>query len=351
MTNSKTSLAAILLLLLCTNVWAATQKPAAKPKPKPSPVLGAKQFSGENAQFGTTYTLGKDAPVNFTLNSAEYTVGRVPCGSERIIPTVDEKTLVIHFTVQNPRPEEAVFNWATLSYTAVDINNASHEYTQYIAFEKGNQTVDISLKPGQKLDAYTTILVPARGIVPKLIVKSQDNLVLRYDLRGKIKPLAAPFLDPNCQLNGTEDKVVEADKKGANALAIIPAQLEVYYPTGSFDTKVIGFSYTNSAINENDPSEGGRFLVVLLIVKNQQSDERHINWAQIQPEVKTTDGEKLEWNQEMLLKSRDAQVDQTINPGDEMTVRFYFDLPSSSEAKTFTLQEGDNGRCYSYSVK
>ena len=41
-------------------------------------------------------------------------------------------------------------------------------------------------------------MVPAAGVVPKLIVEREQGApVIRYDLRGKVKALPQPFADPS----------------------------------------------------------------------------------------------------------------------------------------------------------
>ena len=56
----------------------AAKKPAAKkPAPKKAGgpvVLGTTQLPGEFGKLGTTYTIGKRNPINFTLKSADYSV-------------------------------------------------------------------------------------------------------------------------------------------------------------------------------------------------------------------------------------------------------------------------------------
>jgi len=69
-------------VLICPTGMAAMAKPKAKAKPKAIPhiVQGTTQLSGENAQLGTMYTLGKTEPFNITLKSAEYSVEPILIG-------------------------------------------------------------------------------------------------------------------------------------------------------------------------------------------------------------------------------------------------------------------------------
>ncbi|SMB78247.1 hypothetical protein [Deinococcus hopiensis] len=93
-----------LALITGTPALAATAKAAA-------PVVqGTKQLDGQNARLGQTFTLGKQSPLNFTLNSAEYSTDRVVIGSEIYYAKADEKLLVLRDTVQNPQKSAARYS-------------------------------------------------------------------------------------------------------------------------------------------------------------------------------------------------------------------------------------------------
>ena len=87
-------------------------------------VQGTTQLRGDTAQFGTTFTVGKQHPINFTLRSAEFTVERVNHGVRHVAPAADEKLLVLHFTLHNPRQQDYPLAPGALqgmpTFTAVD---------------------------------------------------------------------------------------------------------------------------------------------------------------------------------------------------------------------------------------
>ncbi len=244
---ARTTAALVLGLATLAAVMGGVAAGAAKKKP-PAPqkrvVQGTSQLKGDQGELGLTYTLGKESPINFTLKSCEYLAERKRIGADYYVPTAEEKLLVVHFTLQNPQPSERGVGWSVCSFTAVDATDTNREYPQNIGVESTQEALSLDLKPAQKLDAYTIITVPARGEVPKLIVKAQDQLVIRYDLRKKVKGLAAPFGDP-------------ADKSGATALADVPAVVGTYCPVGMWDARLDSTSYTTGAIKEEAP-EGAR---------------------------------------------------------------------------------------------
>jgi hypothetical protein len=337
---ARTTTALVLGLVALAVVIGGVAAGAAKKKP-PAPqkrvVQGTSQLKGDQGEFGLTYTLGKESPINFTLKSCEYLGERKWIGTDYYVPTGEEKLLVLHFTLQNPQPAERGVGWSVCSFTAVDASNTNREYPQNIGVESNQEVLNLNLKPAQKIDAYTVITVPAQGEVPKLIVKSQDQLVIRYDLRKKVKGLSAPFADP-------------ADKSGATARSDVPAVAGTYYPVGMWDARLDSTSYTTQAIKEEAPEGGVRYLVLNMTFRNPTKSAQSLGWSALAPKVRTTDGENLDWNQELLYASRDETISMDVEPGQEAKVRYYFTIPSGSTAKQFSVQQSDEGRRFTWDM-
>ena len=72
----------------------AARKPA-RPQPKQPIVQGTQQLSGDQAQIGQTYTLGKENPINVAVTSVAYSVNRIRIGSSHYFPRAAEKLMVI----------------------------------------------------------------------------------------------------------------------------------------------------------------------------------------------------------------------------------------------------------------
>jgi hypothetical protein len=186
------------------------------------------------------------------------------------------------------------------------------------------------------VEAYTVIKVPAKGVVPKLIVKPDSGGVVRYDLRGVAKTLASPFADP-------------ADKTGATALAEIPAQNGQYYPLQNFDIKVLETGYA-AALGETVPEEGQRFFVAMVSIRNATKAEQRFYWATFKPTLTDADGEAAEWPQSLFKATRNEAAEGTLKPGQEYKARVYFPLPKDVAAKTLTLGEGEESHTYAFDV-
>lgn len=157
------------------------------------------QLAGDNGELKKVYSLVKSNPIHFSLISAEYTTTPLTIGTTHFVPKADEKLLVLHFTVQNPQDKTNYVRYDRLRITAVDAMNVNHEAVQAWGDEENKGNVALDLKPKQKLACYTGIIVPAKGVVPKLMVMPRqegDGPILRYDLRDKVTPPARAHRRP-----------------------------------------------------------------------------------------------------------------------------------------------------------
>jgi hypothetical protein len=316
----------------------AQKKPAAAKKP-PAPgsgkaggpvVLGTKQLPGDFGQVGTTYTIGARSPLNFTLRSAEYSAAPLNVGNETIVPNAEQKLLVLRYTVHNPQPRETGYSWTGLTFTAVDANDTNHEAVSRISREGDPKMLDISLKPAQKVDVYTAILVPAQGVIPKLIVQREAGApVIRYDLRGKARPLPAPYADP-------------ADPSGATARKEVPVAAGAYHPLGLYDVKLESAAYVPGAVGSVTPGDGKRLLSAVFSIRNRSTGPKTYSWTTLGSWVKDGDGEKTEMKSTVLKATRDESATGDLKPGEEARLRLLYELPSSVTAKTLYLYEGSD---------
>ena len=319
----------------------AAPKPAAKPvakpvvKPAANPggpiVLGTKQLPGDFGQVGITYTIGQLDPTNFTLLSAEYHADRFVVSDNAWGLDAGEKVLVLNYTVQNPTKDDQECYWGSLRFTAVDSRDVNHTDIQtVIRTGDPSDSINLSLKPAQKLNLTTAIVVPANGVIPKLIVsREEEAAVIRYDLRGKVKPIPAPFADP-------------ADPTGATARKEVPAVAGAIHPIGLFDARLEETGYTTQTLNDTEPEEGHRFFTAIFTIKNTTQTERAYYWGTFEPMLRDADGEKVDYNQTMLKASRDEAASGDLAPGEEARVRFFFSMPEGVAAKSVSLKESDS---------
>ncbi len=327
-----------------------TAKAAAKPKPKPAakaPVksttiphveMGTSQLSGEYGDFNKVYTLGREDPCNITLKSAEYSVEPILIGDRLFTVNNQEKFLILHMIFHNPQPKERLIRWDSFLFTAVDANDQNYDYLIDLGAEGDRTSVSMNMKPTQKKDVFGAIIVPAAGEVPKLMIKSIDNLVIRYDLRGKVKALPALNADP-------------ADKTGATALPKVKAVPNTFYSIGIFSLKLNKVEYSKAAkIGENELSEGNQFCIVNCTMKNMDVAKAYFRWDTFNRILIDTDGVETGNCVDLFQASKDRTFETDLEPAKEYTLRYLFTLPADSTIKTFSVTTTDAGRPLEFDI-
>lgn len=322
----------VLTTLLAMPALAQT-RPATPAAPPSRVVQGTTQLAGDAGVIGKTYTIGKGTnAINFTLTGAEFSVARVTVGDNVYVPKADEKLLILRYTVHNPQKVDKTYAWNTLKFTVVDAQDVNHADDNYVGRDGTSNVLDIALKPAQKVGAYAVITVPATGPVPKLIVSANDEQgVVRYDLRGKVKALAAPFADP-------------ADSTKVTALEAVPMKAGAYGPLGYFDVKLDSVAYAGS-IKGQTFENGERALVATLSVRNgtaKTAGPRSWNWDAFQIKLRDADGEVTAYDDYLLKVSRDETADGTLKPGEEARFRVYFKLPAGVKGQSLQVAEGES---------
>ncbi len=87
-----------------------------------------------------------------------------------------------------------------------------------------------------------------------------------------------------------------------------------------------------------------------MTLRNPTKDTQSLGWSALAPKVRTTEGENLDWNQELLYASRDETVSMDVEPGQEAKARYYFLIPSGSTVKQFSVQQSDEGRRFTWDL-
>ncbi len=297
---------------------------------------GSVMLPGDNGELGKVYAMGKQSPLYFSLKSAEFTTGRVVIGEALYAPTAEQKLLVLHFTVQNPQKTDVFVRWDSLTMMVVDAMNVNHEMATGWGDKENKHDVGLSLKPAQTLAAYCAFYVPAKGGVPKLIVQAEEGApVLRYDLRGKVTPLKAPFADP-------------ADQQGLTAREAVPADMGTAYPYQTLDITVEKVEYAAGPLGEKEAGDGQRFFMATILLKNAGPTQSYIRWDSLTPLLTTTDGEECHY-EDMLLATANRSYGQHLAAGKEMRLRLLFSIAADATAATLALKEGE-GRTYVYTL-
>ena len=227
-----------------------------------------------------------------------------------------------------------------MRFTAVDAQDRNQEMLQAVSREGTTESLDVSLKPAQKIEVTTAILVPAEGVVPKVIVEREKGApVVRYDLRGKVAPLPATI----------------AAAPGVDAPKIVSALPGAFYPTGVFDMRLDEIAYAAGPLNRQSAGDGKRFLTATFTLKNRTKQNRRYYWGLFVADMKDVDGEKSPYMQTLLRATRDESVDSSLAPGEEVRVRFVFPVAGNIAAKSVRILEAvevqdDDARSFSFDI-
>lgn len=301
----------------------------------PAGPSGNGQLAGGNAAVGQAYTVGQgDEALNFTLKSAEFVATRVNIGTQSYSPTADQKLLVLHYGVQNPGKSEQRYYESTLRFTVIDDQNTNHQNVEAVGREGSSEAVDLPLKPAQKIDVYTVLTLPAGNSAPKLIVQSGSDPVLRYDLRGAVQALPAPYADPQNPLN---------------VQASLPAQAGSYFQVGALDLRLDAAAFSDSPIGGSKPADGHRFLIATFSVRNGTPSSQRLSYNNLLPTLRLASGDKVDWNQNVLKAGSDDSLDVTLKPGEEIKTWLYFEVPTGDAPKALSLAQ-DNSRPIMFDV-
>ena len=170
--------------------------------------------------------------------------------------------------------------------------------------------------------------------------------VLRFNIAGYpggspknvIAPLPKYAADPT-------------DPTGATTLLTSPAVIGKYYPSGYFAVRADAVATsTTEPLNGNPPADGKEWYILSLTVKNSYakgtastfdfSDDKT-------PLLRDADGEKYrptEW-QRKVTHDEDASSTH-IEPGEETSFRYFFEVPKGDKLKTVTFGGGKYGHVY-----
>lgn len=300
---------------------------------------GNGQLDGNRSKLGQTSTLGKRSPLNVTLRSAAYSIRPFSVGLTTVVPEAGEKLLVLRYSIQNPQKSDVPYYWGSVRFTAVDPQDRNHTLNFNVAREGTTDALQVTLKPAQKIDAVAVLKVPANLPIHKLLVeRGEENTtsILRYDLKGNVAALPAPFAEPS-------------DPSGATARDVIPASVRTFYPAPSLDLNVESIALTTQAIAGRTPASGQQFLLITVLVKNTLNRPLDFYWGTLRSEVRGADERVFTWNNQVLGASTDEAVQAQLKPGETRRMRYFYEVPRNEPLTTLSFKEG-NGRTYRFSL-
>lgn len=305
-----------------------TKKPAQKTTQTKLGTLGTAQLPGEQCELGKTYTIGKDDPLNFTLNKVEYRVSRFMVDKTFQVCAAQDKFLIFHFTLQNPSPRTIEVN-NPFTFSAVTPTDQNVD-SIFVYLEQTKLSLGQELKPGQKIDCFSFVHVPAEGQVPKLMVANRSGVespVARYDLRGKVEKLVAPYVDTK-------------DPSGATALGVIPAKMGDVCDLGRIDLTVTKLETTTQQLpvfSSDQLEEDAGYVLVSVTIKNFNPDRQALSLPCFKGELIDADGGTIEAGNRFLRSSTLAEFPGDVAYEGQVNGRFYFYAQKGVTYKTLRV--------------
>ncbi len=312
-------------LLACLALGAAeAQKPKVKPKPKSKPVA-AKQLPGGVGALNVPVRLGEgDEVFQVVLTDASFET-RVVNADDTIVAAADKKLLVLKFTVQNPHSTMDRFYRGDSFHWMVVGANADNYTDVGTAYNPDKLTaVSLELKPAQRIPLWTYIEIPKDDPVPKLMLTIQSSKnVVRYDLKGKVKPLTGIF-----------------------AMSEPTAKFGENLPIGVYDWVVSApESSTKSPIPSMEVEESAPFLTFPITVSNPGKIVKYFRYDSLQYEFTDADGTPVDIAAvDAVRASSPEPFAGDLKSGQALKLRLVFRLAGNAKPVSLTLKDPEKGR-------
>ncbi len=288
------------------------------------------QLAGSVGIIGKPATLGK---YQFTLVGARFAT-RLAHKEDVAIAKKGMKFLVVSYMIQNPSSTELSFDWGEIQFTMVGADGADHENEKMALNPDTMATVSNVLKPVQKIPLVTFIEVPANDPIPKLMVASGKAPVLRFDLKGKVKPFTGPY--------ASKDGIVVKD--GGEA------KVGEKFECGPYDVQIGQTADVNATIGDKELGDGQKFIVVTATFTNAASTPQNIDWGNFTAKLKDAAGEAVDYVS--LFKSgSDVPLNNPLKPGESVKGRFIFMAAKATTGASVTIGYGDDGRSVTVPIK
>lgn len=313
-----------------------TQKPTTKPENKAT--KGTVQMAGDNGKLNTTYTIGKVDSINITITDVRFSVSREITGNAVVSSNKDEKLMVIDFTAHNPNKEPLQFNGSVLKFTGVDQESVNRDHHYFFTRAKTGEIFNAELKPAQKVELRTVIVVPAAGTVPKLILEHRrGGPVLRIDTKPYLKPLDPVYADPK-------------DETGMTVLGTVKALNDIYYPLSAMDIKLATQEIVKHGkkFGPNTVGDGKTYASVKFTLKGMSPQPAFLRFS---AEFVDEDGIKydiVKWSP----PSTEDHFGSRVEKDEEIGVRFIGVIPENAKIKSIRVVDhsGKETRMYVFPV-
>lgn len=286
-------------------------------------------FAGNQAKplAGTDGVIAKPVRIGdfqFTLLSAKFDT-RVTTREDTWIAAKGKKYLVLNFAVQNPGQTELTLEKESLSFTVVGADTNNYQSEPTLVNPEKLEPISMSLKPVQKVPGMVFIEVPGDDPIFKLMVRSRESKVIRYDLRGKTAKSESMF----------------ADKAGVTLADTAKAKIGQKIELGYFNLTLDSVDESTTAIGSKAPDEGKKLVVLHVTFTNPSYKPHNLERSTYKFEVLDANGEKMEFSEDLIKASSTDTIVESVDPSKSMKGRLIYFAPKDAKATTVTVELPD----------
>lgn len=266
-----------------------TAGPAKKPGVGPI-VLGTTQLPGDFGKIGQTYTVGKNEPINLTLDSVRYAADRFVVAGSTTVPKADQKLLVLRYTIHNPLPREQRYYWAS----------------ELPFHRRGRRRPELYVRAGGPAGGRRDRAVRpepeagAEGPVGDRDPGARGRGGAEADRPAGARRPGVPLRPARQGGPAPRPAHGSADASGATARADVPYKAGEAAALGNFDLTLESFAYTDEALNGRALQPGYRNAVATFTLKNAPGRDSRYYWGYFEAVGRDADGEKVPYNQTLL---------------------------------------------------
>jgi hypothetical protein len=295
----------------------------------------AVQMPGDNGKVGVPYVLGpKGQEFVFTLEKAEF-ASRAFIYDSAVFAQENQRVLIVTFAVQNPGKADRFFQGNAFKFTVVSPDDKNYTPSGYVYHPETLETISTQLKPAQKIRAFFAVAIHPKGVVNKLIVQPASGPVLRYDLRGKVKPMTDVF----------------ASENGIDTLDVGKAKVGPPFGLGYFDFAMEKLEESAAESGGFKPGDGNKLFIATMTVKNVSKTKPTFAQNYLVSKLVDENGEEMRLLGMAKMSGPEPPAHQNFDLGQQLRFRLVFEGPSAAKPVNLKLTDIHSRRSVLVSLK
>lgn len=297
---------------------------------------------GDNGNIGVPYQLGpKGDELVFTLEKADF-ANRMILADRSVFAAPGERLVLLTYAVQNPASKDRIFFNQSFGFTVVSPDDKN------FVFDGGSgrgaaayhpqkrESMNIMLKPAQKVRAVAVVAIHPTGPINKLIVqRNKATPVLRYDLKEKVGKQVGAFAAPN----------------GIDSLTTGKGELTVPFELGDWDVTVEKMESGPELQGFENLGTAQKYTVLTIQIVNVGFRPAPMHQSLIMPKMKDEDGSDIAYSGMYKNSAPESFNTGGVESGGTARFRMVFKSSLATIPAKVDLTEYWSGRTISVSLK